>query len=145
MSGGGSRKGKPNKASKVLRHELEARGIDIIEMQMAVYNKAMAAYDSGKGCSDGGEGFGPTDVGFRYLDVCNRAISTLASYCYPKMTAIAIEDLRGNDENTKPIDAREVREKILNDPFSRRIAVQATTNTDTGLPVLSAGKIDDGE
>lgn len=135
----GSRARLPNKASLTMRRELEARGIDIIEMQMAVYNKAIDAYDREKGCSDGGEGFGPSDTGFRYLGVANQAIATLAKYAYPTMAAVKIENM-DKEVNEKVIDAVEVRNTILNDPFAARAAKAATSQTDTGLPILSIGK-----
>ena len=51
----GSRARQPNKASLVMRNELKARGIDLIEMQMQIYHKAIDAYDKERGCSEGGD------------------------------------------------------------------------------------------
>lgn len=137
--GGGSKPGSVHRMSLTIRAELERRGIDLLEMQMVVYQKAMKAFDEEKGCSDGGEGFGPTDTGADYLKICNQAIGTLAKYAYPTMTAIKLEDA-DSEIRDKVIDAVKVRETILNDPFAARAAVKATTNTDTGLPILFAGK-----
>lgn len=134
----GSRARQPNKASLTMRRELEARGIDLIEMQMAIYRKAMDAYDHERGCSDGGEGFGPTDTGHKYLAVANQAVGNLARYSYPTMSAVKIENI-DNEINNKVIDAVEVRNTILNDPFAHRVAKVAEMNTDTGLPVLTIG------
>lgn len=135
----GSRARQPNKASLTMRRELEARGIDIVEMQMAVYEKAMNAYDNERGCQDGGETFGPTDTGFKYLAVANQAVATLARYAYPTMSAVKIENI-DNDINDKVIDAVEVRNTILNDPFANRVAKKTEMNVDTGLPVLTIGE-----
>ena len=134
----GSRARSPNKASLLVRNELERRGIDLVDMQLEIYRKAMDAYDSERGCSDGGEGFGPTDTGFKYLSVANQAVATLARYSYPTLSAIKIEDA-DREVNTKVLDAVKVRETILSDPFAARVAHKATTNTDTGLPVLVPG------
>jgi hypothetical protein len=130
--------------SLTVRAELEKRGIDLVEMQMAVYEKAMKAFDSEKGCSDGGKDFGPSDMGPDYLRVCNQAIGTLAKYAYPTMTAIKIEEA-DSQLTDKVIDAVKVRETILSDPFAARAALRATSNTDTGIPVLFAGKKETNE
>lgn len=128
----------PNKASLTMRHELERRGIDIVEMQLEVYRKAIAAFDNERGCSDGGEQ-GPKDTGAGYLSVANQAIATLARYSYPTMTAIKIEEA-DREVNEKVIDAVKVREAILNDPFAASVAKKAVSTADTGLPVLVGGK-----
>lgn len=134
---GGSRARQPNKTSLTLRSELEKRGIDLLEMQMAVYRKAMDAYDNERGCGDGEQG--PKDTGAAYLGICNQAVATLARYCYPTMSAVKIENM-DREVNDKVIDAVKVRETILNDPFAVQIAHKATSSTDTGLPVLVGGK-----
>lgn len=129
----------PNKTSLTLRSELERRGIDLLEMQLAIYNKAIKAFDDERGCSDGGEGYGPSDTGSSYLSVANTAVATLARYCYPTMSAVKIENM-DKEVNEKVIDATEVRAKILADPFAAQVAHKATTSTDTGLPILVGGK-----
>lgn len=138
-NGGGGKAGVPHKLSMTVRTELERRGIDLVQMQMSIFEKAMNAYDIGRGCSEGGEGFGPTDTGAYYLRVANQAVATLAKYAYPTMTAIRIEeaDQRVAD---KVIDATKVRETILNDPFAARASAAISNNADTGLPVLTEGK-----
>jgi len=141
---GGSRSRSPNKTSLTLRSELERRGIDLLEMQLEVFRKAMDAFDSRRGCTDGHPGdednppIAPKDTGPQYLSVANSAIATLARYSFPTMTAIKLEDA-DRAVNEKVIDATKVRETILSDPFANRVAHKATTNTDTGLPVLVSG------
>ncbi|WP_291515763.1 hypothetical protein [Bdellovibrio sp. ArHS] len=135
----------PNKTSLTLRSELERRGIDLLEMQLAIYNKAMSAFDEKRGCADGYEGdednppSSPKDTGAAYLAVANQAVGTLARYCYPTMSAVKIENM-DKEVNEKVIDATEVRAKILADPFAAQVAHKATTSTDTGLPILVGGK-----
>lgn len=128
---------KLNKVSMAMRQILEARGIDLIEMQMQVYRKAMDAFDNERGNGD------KSDAGPAYLNVCNTAIGTLAKYAFPTMSAIKLEDLN-NNVNTKVIDAVQVRQTILADPFAKSAAQAATTvNAEhNGLPVLSVGKKD---
>lgn len=141
----GSRARAPNKTSLTLRAEMEKRGIDLLDMQLEVYRKAMASFDNRRGCSDGYEGDAdtppspPKDTGAQYLAICNQAIGTLARYSFPTMSAIKIEEA-DREVNNKVIDAVKVRETILNDPFAANVAHKATTNTDTGLPVLIGGK-----
>ena len=132
------------KSSLTMRKDLESRGIDLIAMQMEIYQKAITAFDREKGCSEGGEGYGPSDVGFKYLEVANNAVKTLISHCYPKMTAVAIDDLREDEVNRTPISATVVRDTILNDPFAVRAAKRAVATADIGDPILPiGGKKDD--
>lgn len=133
------RKGMVQKNSLVMKHALEERGIDLIAMQMEIYSKAMSAFDREKGCQDGGDGYGPSDVGFKYLEICNNAVKTMMSHCYPKMTAIAIDDLREKEDHLT-LDASKVRDTILNDPFAVRAAKRVTMSADIGLPDLPIGE-----
>jgi hypothetical protein len=111
-----------------MRHLIEERGIDLIQMQLDVYTKAMAAFDSHRGDTD------KSDAGPAYLSVCNQAIGTLAKYTFPTMTAIKFEDLN-NQVNDKVIDAVAVRDKILNDPFAKN-AVNASKTESIGVTLL---------
>lgn len=138
----GSRSRQPNKASLIMRNELKARGIDLIEMQMKIYQKAIDAYDHERGCSEGGEGFGPADTGFRYLAVANQAVATLAKYSFPTMAAVKIENI-DTQMTEKVIDAVEVRNTILNDPFATRIVRKIENSADLGLETLPIGVTED--
>lgn len=119
---------KPHKLSLAMRHILEARGIDLVKMQIDVYTKAMEAFDNRRGDNE------KSDAGPAYLGVCNQAIGTLAKYAFPTMTAIKIEDI-DNQINNKVIDAVQIRQRILSDPFAKS-AIATLSTEQIGLPVL---------
>lgn len=124
------------KSSLIMRHHLEQKGIDLVELQMQVFKKAMDAFDNQRGYGE------KSDAGPHYLAVCNTAIATLAKYAFPSMTAIKLEEA-DKSVNEKIINATEVRNTILKDPFAKN-AVNAITNDPElmGLPVLSKGAND---
>lgn len=130
-------KTRPHKLSMAMRAILDARGIDLVKMQIDVYTKAMAAFDSHRGDNE------KSDAGSSYLGICNQAISTLAKYAYPTMTAIKLEDL-DNSVNDKIIDAVAIRQRILNDPFAKN-AIAAINSEQIGLPVLPVSKVETNE
>ena len=116
----------PNKTSLTLRSELEKRGIDLLEMQLAIYNKAMSAFDERRGCTDGYEGdednppSAPKDTGAAYLAVANQAVGTLARYCYPTMSAVKVESSMFEERSVmKTMEAIEI---IKNDPFAANVS-----------------------
>lgn len=121
------------KSSLIMRHYLEQKGVDLVELQLQVFKKAMDAFDSGRGENE------KSDAGPAYLSVCNTALATLARYAFPTMTAIKLEDA-DKTINDKIIDATAVRETILKDPFSKN-AVSLTKQDPEilGLPVLTKG------
>lgn len=117
-------------------HVLKERNIDIVEMQMAVYNRAITAYDNMRGYGEKG------DAGVGYLSVANQAISTLAKYSYPTMTAIKIDDIN-KVVAEKVIDAAIVRDTILNDPILNKAVAASKPTASEALPLLSGKPIDD--
>ncbi len=127
----------PNKSSLAVRHILDERGIDLVNLQIAVYTKAMDAFDRMRGLGEKG------DSGPGYLSVCNQAIGTLAKYAYPTMSAIKLEDLN-NSVNDKVIDAVTIRQRILNDPFAKNVVV-ASEVVSIGLPVLPLPEVKTNE
>lgn len=104
--------GRPKKLSLTMRNVLEQRGIDLVEMQLQVYNKAMKAFDSMRGYGEKG------DAGPQYLAQANAAIALLAKHSYPTMTAIGVHDASGPKLADGLVDAAKIREIILNDPFA---------------------------
>lgn len=125
------------RATYALRTLLEERGIDLVAMQLEVYRKAMESFDSMRGYGEKG------DAGVGYLQVCNQAVGTLAKYAFPTMTAIKVESLN-DDMNHKVIDAVQVRQTILSDPFAKSAANLAVKPQEaTGIPVLVGGKKDE--
>lgn len=132
-----------------MRTELERRGIDIIAMQQEVYRRAISKIDEIRSLPEFEEvededGNITKKRVFKeseapYLNICNQAIATFAKYSYPTMAAVQVQNM-DKEVNEKVIDATEVRAKILADPFASQVAHKATTNTDTGLPILVGGK-----
>lgn len=121
------------KSSLIMRHHLEQKGIDLVELQMQVFRKAMDAYDNQRGYLE------KSDAGPAYLSVCNTAIATLAKYAFPSMTAIKLEEA-DKTVNEKIIDATEVRNKILSDPFAKNAVNAMSLDSDSmGAPVLTKG------
>ncbi len=130
------RGGLPQKGSLTMLRQLQERGIDVLQMQMDIYNRAIQAYDQMRGYGEKG------DAGVGYLSVANQAVATLAKYSYPTMTAIKIDDINQTVAD-KVIDAAIVRDKILNDPVLAN-AVNATKPTaNEALPLLVKGKSDE--
>lgn len=125
----GERKGLPQKHSLSMLHVLRERNIDIVEMQMAVYNRAIKAYDEFRGETD------KASSGASYLSAANQAIATLARYSYPTMTAIKVESLDQVIAD-KVIDAAVIREKILNDPILNKAVAASKPTASEALPLL---------
>lgn len=119
-----------------MRSILDDRGIDIVNMQLDVYNKAMKAFDDCRGLSDKG------DAGPGYLQACNTAVGILAKYAFPAMAAVQIQNLNEN-LNDKVIDAVQIRETILNDPFAKNIISKIKETPVESLPILIPGKKDE--
>lgn len=117
-------------------HLLRERNIDIVEMQMNVYNKAMKAFDDMRGFGEKG------DAGVGYLSVCNQAIATIAKYSYPTMTAIKIDDINSQVAE-KVIDAAIIRDKILNDPILANAVNMTKEKAHESLPILEGKPLDD--
>lgn len=134
-------RGVPHKLSMAMRTLLEARGIDLIEMQMNIYKKAMEAYDNHRGDNE------KSDAGPAYLSVANQAVNNMMKYAFPTMTAVKIDDLREDPKDQEPIDAKKIRERILNDPFSKAVAEKIKITEETkdalGVPLLVTGKKDE--
>ena len=119
-------------------HVLKERNIDIVEMQMAIYNRAIVAYDNFRGESD------KSSSGSAYLSVANQAVATLAKYSYPTMTAIKIDDIN-KVVAEKVIDAAIVRDTILNDPILNRAVAASKPTASEALPLLSGKPIETKE
>jgi len=120
------------RSTLAMRFLLEERGIDLIEMQMAVYRKAMDSYDSQRGLTE------KNDPGAAYLGVANQAVATLVRYAFPTLTNI--KPVSESDEvSRKILDASEVRRLVLDDPFAKSVVAAVLTPQDTGLPVLTIG------
>ena len=118
--------------------QLQDRGIDVLQMQMDVYNRAITAYDGMRGYGDRG------DAGVGYLSVANQAVATLAKYSYPTMTAIKIDDIN-KVVAEKVIDAAIVRDTILNDPILNRAVAASKPTASEALPLLSGKPIETKE
>lgn len=105
----GSRRGVPHKASILARNELQAKGINPIDMLMEIYTLSVAAYKSGRGLSD------KSDTGAAYLATAGSAASTLMKYYAPQLGAIAVE-VHDNTEKkvTTVVDAQNI---VKADPF----------------------------
>lgn len=119
-----------------MMRQLQERGIDVLQMQMDIYNRAIKAFDSMRGYGEKG------DAGVGYLAVANQAVATLAKYSYPTMTAIKIDDLN-NSVNEKVIDAAIVRNTILNDPILNKTVAATKPNASEALPLLEGKPLDD--
>lgn len=125
----GTKRGLPTKQSISMLHQLRERNIDIVEMQMQVYNKAMKAFDDMRGYGEKG------DAGVGYLSVCNQAIATIAKYSYPTMTAIKIDDINSQVAE-KVIDAAIIRDGILNDPILAKAVNMTKEKAHESVPIL---------
>lgn len=109
----GSRLGMPNKRSLLAIHEIERLGLKPIEMMAEVYKRSMAAYIECRGLTD------KSDAGASYLSVAGQMATKLASFQYPTLGAIAIQDMTDKKDIKQMTTAEAV--KIINgDPFLAR-------------------------
>jgi hypothetical protein len=141
MSGGGSRKGVPNKRSMLALYEMQEQGVEPIKMLMEVYRRALSSYDECRGLSDKG------DSGPAYLAVAQQAASKLASFRYPTLSAVAIKELSELEKTDhRPINTREAIEILKKDPFAAKdiLAInpnEKKENLMEGLPIGDANKV----
>lgn len=134
----GPKKGAVYKLNANMRYEVERRGLDLIGMQMDVYNKAMKAFDDLRGYGDKG------DAGTGYLSIANSAVQKLISHSYPTFKSVELLDGTKEHENIT-IDAHRIRETILNDPFAIPKEIEAKDDSrvnDSTLPESSEEKTD---
>lgn len=91
-------------------YEMERLGIAPIQMLLDVFNESLLAYRSGRGLTEKG------DAGAAYLSVAVTAASKLASFRYPTLSAMAVEQI-GSDNDKKVMTTKEAMKVIQQDPF----------------------------
>lgn len=134
----GKRSGIPNKRSLLASADMDRLGINPIEMLKEIYDTAMEGYRQGRGISE------KADSGAAWLSVARSAASDLASFKHPKLSAVALKDVRADSEGpAMPMTTIEAL-KILNaDPIamavpSSDVVDQMTSAIET--PVLPKGE-----
>lgn len=145
MSGSG-RGGLPNKKSLLARADMDRLGINPIEYLNKVFVEAMQSYQEAKNPKKNEEGKEPYVVigaGAGFLSIASQAASQLASYYYPKLSAIAIKDMTGDGPEAQPLNTKEAIKVIESDPFRQHVETKdviSQINSNIETPLLSKGE-----
>jgi len=92
--------------------EIDRLGVNPLEMLIEVYRLSIEAYKRERGLSDKG------DAGPAFLSTAQAAANNLASYRYPKLSAIGVKDLSEGESDRPPMTTREAMKIIASDPFA---------------------------
>jgi hypothetical protein len=133
---GSGRGGLPNKKSLLARADMDRLGINPIEYLNKVFVEAMKCYESSIPSDRG-------DSRAQHLSVASQAASQLASYYYPKLSAIAIKDMTGDGPEAQSLNTKEAIKVIESDPFRQHIEtkdVVSQINSNIETPILSKGE-----
>lgn len=126
------------KSSLMAIGDIERLGLNPIEMLAEVYKLAIEGYKSGRGISD------KVDNGSSWLAVARQAADNLASYKYPKLSAMAVKDMTDPKDEAKPVTTADAIRILNEDPFKAisdsSVVDQMTSNIQT--PALPIGKKD---
>ena len=93
-------------------NDLERLGVNPIEMLVEVYKLSIQGYKEGRGITD------KADSGSSWLAVARQAADNLASYKYPKLSAMAVKDVTEEGEGRSAMTTEEAVRIIKSDPFA---------------------------
>lgn len=126
------------KQSLLAIQDIDRLGISPIELLLEVYTLAIEGYKQGRGISE------KVDSGSAWLAVAQSAANNIASYKYPKLSAVAVKDIKDESDSAKPVTTADAIRIMSEDPFrtisDSAVVEQIDSNIQTpALPV--GGKI----
>lgn len=132
---------------------MDQKGINPIDMLFGIYKRAIDKYDllqtdqPEEESKDKRKPFGPViDNGHNYLAQALGAAQRLASYRYPTLSAVAIEDLNKESIDSKPMTTREALKIMQADPFAppeiKALDISKLPEIDPILPAGNNGQPD---
>lgn len=125
----------PRRDTLLAKADIERLGLNPIEMLAEVYRLAIEGYKAGRGMTD------KVDSGAAWLAVARQAANDLCSYKHPKLSAVAVKDIRDPASERPPITTAEAVKILESDPFKVSTAdvVEQMKNT-IHAPALPTGE-----